>query len=61
MRRIISTTLVAVSLVAVTAAGAVAQSEPTAEQAIIPAGLNAHKVDGRHAVSAGAIASRPSG
>jgi hypothetical protein len=45
-----SALLVAISLVTVIAAGAVAQSEPTPEQAIVPAGFNADKVDGRHAV-----------
>jgi len=61
MRKIISTTIAAVSLVAVTAVGAVAQSEPTAEQAITPAGLNADKVDGRHAVGHGASARKRAG
>jgi hypothetical protein len=61
MRRIISAILVAVSLVTVTAAGTVAQSEPTTEQAIIPAGFNADKVDGRHAVGHGASARKRAG
>jgi hypothetical protein len=61
MRRIISTTLVAVSLVTLTAAGVVAQSEPAVEQAIVPAGLNADKIDGRHAVGHGASARKRAG
>jgi hypothetical protein len=60
MRQIISTAVVAVvvSLVTVTAVGALAQDEPApaAQQAIVPAvtSINAHKVDGRHALSASA-------
>jgi len=39
----------------------VAQSEPAAEQAIVPAGLNADKIDGRHAVGHGASARKRAG
>jgi hypothetical protein len=67
MRQIISTALVAlvVSLVTVTAVGALAQDvpAPATEQAIVPSvtSLNAHKVDGRHAVSARASRARRAG
>jgi hypothetical protein len=60
MRQIISTAVVAVVVGAVAGAtmGAVAQSGPeaTTQQAIVPSvtSINAHKVDGRHAVSASA-------
>jgi len=52
MRQVMSTALVALIIGALAGAtmGAVAQSEPAAERAIDTAGLNADKVDGRHAV-----------
>lgn len=52
MRQIVSTAIVAVIVGALAGAtmSAVAQNEPAAERAVEPAGLNADKVDGRHAV-----------
>jgi len=67
MRQIISTAVVAVVVGAVAGAtmGAVAQTGPeaTTQQAIVPAvtSINAHKVDGRHAVSASASRKRRAG
>jgi hypothetical protein len=67
LRQIISTALVAVvvSLVTVTAVGALAQDAPETAtgQSIVPSvtSLNAHRVDGRHAVSARASRARRAG
>ncbi len=68
MRQIISTAVVAVIVGAVAGAtmGAVAQSGPaaTTEQVISPAtvsNINAHKVDGRHAVGSGASKAKRAG
>jgi hypothetical protein len=67
MRQIISTAVVAVVVGAVAGAtmGAMAQPGPEApaQQAIVPAvtSINAHKVDGRHAVSASASRKKRSG
>jgi hypothetical protein len=59
MRQIISTAVVAVivSVVTATAVGALAKDEP-ATTAITAAGINADKVDGRHAVSYTNIATK---
>lgn len=63
MRQVLSTALVALVVAAVTAVtvSAVAQSEPEAVMPAAVSNVNAHRVDGKHAVGAGATKAQRAG